>query len=77
MGVVGYGVGSGAGADTSNGLHLFSCKVGINSSSVYIRRTDISTSGEVTLSMGSTNTCFKDVRVTAHISRNSHKAFAG
>tara|TARA_S200000501_G_scaffold180283_1_gene169681 strand:- start:892 stop:4224 length:3333 start_codon:yes stop_codon:yes gene_type:complete len=56
MGVVGYGVGSGAGADTSNGLHLFSCKVGINSSSVYIRRTDISTSGEVTLSMGSTNT---------------------
>ena len=30
--------------------------MGINSSSVYIRRTDISTSGEVTLSMGSTNT---------------------
>ncbi len=56
MGVVGYGVGGGGGADTSNGLHLFSCKVGINSSSVYIRRTDISTSGEVTLSMGSTNT---------------------
>jgi len=55
MGVVGYGVGGG-GNDTSNGLHLFSCKVGINSSSVYIRRTDISTSGEVTLSMGSTNT---------------------
>ena len=56
MGVVGYGVGGGGGADTSNGLHLFSCKVGINSSSVYIRRTDISTSGEVTLSVGSTNT---------------------
>jgi len=56
MGVVGYGVGGGGGADTSNGLHLFNCKVGINSSSVYIRRTDISTSGEVTLSVGSTNT---------------------
>ena len=55
MGAVGYGVDSG-GTDTSNGLHLFNCKVGINSSSVYIRRTDISTSGEVTLSMGSTNT---------------------
>ena len=55
MGAVGYGVDSG-GTDTSNGLHLFNCKVGINSSSVYIRRTDISTSGEVTLSVGSTNT---------------------
>ena len=55
MGGVGYGVDSG-GTDTSNGLHLFNCKVGINSSSVYIRRTDISTSGEVTLSVGSTNT---------------------